>query len=84
MLKFWFMKVAKKLTPLTEIVHRLDLIISLLLDRTEASSTPTMTHKIVKLGELGASPAQVAEILQKPLNYITAAMAMRRKAKHRG
>jgi hypothetical protein len=65
----------------TELIQRLDLVISLLLERTDVKSTATMTDKIAKLRELGVSPATVAKILQKPLNYITASTAMRRKAK---
>jgi len=70
-------------TPLSEVVHRLDLIISLLLDRSEAGSKATMTSRIMKLRELGASPSQIGQILHKPVSYVTAAMAMRRKAAHR-
>ena len=78
------MKAREEQTFSAEVIRRLDLIIALLLDRPEPDSVSTMTDKITKLLELGASPGQVAQILQKPLNYITASMAMRRKAKHRG
>jgi hypothetical protein len=74
----------KTASPVTEIVQRLDLIISLLLDRSMEGSKASMTDKIVKLTELGASPAQVGEILRRPVNYVTAATAMRKKAKNRG
>ena len=67
---------------MTEVVYRLDLIIALLLDRNESGSKATMTSRIIKLSELGASPSEIAQILHKPLGYVTAAMAMRRKAAH--
>jgi len=41
-----------------------------------------MTSRIMKLSELGASPSEIAQILHKPISYVTAAMAMRRKAAH--
>jgi hypothetical protein len=63
-------------------IRRLDIIIALLLERTDSESASSMTHKIAKLRELGASPAEIAQILHKPVNYVTASMAMRRKAKH--
>jgi hypothetical protein len=75
---------ARDESSLTDVIQRLDLIISLLLETKEPGSVSTMTDKIMKLRELGATPAHVAQILQKPLNYVTASMAMRRKAKHRG
>ena len=83
-LRYGAMKAREEQTFSTEVTRRLDLIIALLLDLPEPDSVSTMTDKIAKLLELGASPAQVAQILQKPLNYITASMAMRRKAKHSG
>jgi hypothetical protein len=70
--------------PTADIIRRLDLIIALLLDRPDPQSASNTTDRIVRLGELGASPAQIAQILNKPLNHVTASIAMRRKAKHRG
>jgi hypothetical protein len=74
----------KKESPVAEVVRRLDLIISLLLDRSAEGSKANMTDKIMKLAELGASPAQIGEILGRPVNYVTAATSMRKKGKHRG
>ena len=77
------MSTEENATPWAEVVQRLNLIISLLLERTDFTSAATMADKISKLSELGASPVVVAQILHKPLNYITASTAMRRKAKNR-
>jgi hypothetical protein len=71
----------KQEAPWSEIIQRLDLIVALLLERTDPRSTFTMTDKIAKLSGLGASPSTISKILQKPLNYVTASTSMRRKAK---
>jgi hypothetical protein len=77
------MRAQEQSTPLTEVVQRLDLIIALLLDRSESGSKVTTTSRIMKLCELGASPSQIAQILHKPLSNVTASMAMKRKGAHR-
>lgn len=68
-------------SPMTELIKRLDLIICLLLEQTGDGSEASMTDKIAKLTELGVTATQVAQILHKPVNYVTAAMAMRKKAR---
>jgi hypothetical protein len=73
----------KQTIDLSEVVHRLDLIIALLLDRNGEGSKGTTTSRVMKLSELGVPPSQIAQILHKPLSSVTASMAMKRKARHR-
>jgi hypothetical protein len=71
---------SQQLSDLTEVVSRLNLIVALLLEQSEKGRKATTTSRIMKLSELGASPSEIAQILRKPLSYVTASMAMRRRA----
>jgi len=73
-----------KRSPGDEIIQRLDIIICLLLDRSAKELATNVTDKIAKLEHLGTSPAQIARILRKPANYVTASISMRKKVKTRG
>lgn len=65
-----------------QIVRRLDALILLSLDALAASTT---TSKVQKLLEMGFAPAEVAGMIGKPVNYVTAITAGKRKsAKNKG
>lgn len=64
-----------------DVVRRLDILIALMLDPGPADSGVTMTDKISKLVALGVTPAEIARILGKPINYVTGAIHSRRKTK---
>lgn len=65
----------------SDLLTRLDVLIALLLERSEPDSKVSTSDKIAKLIELGVSPADVARILGKPTNYVTATLAVRRRRK---
>lgn len=66
------------------IIKRLNVLIAILLEQSPAESTLSMTNKIGKLVEVGVSPADIAKILGKPLNYITAVLSQRKSRKKKG
>jgi hypothetical protein len=60
-----------KTDVLEELRTRLDVIILLLLDH-ETGTTLSATRRIRRLLDCGLSKADVARILSKPTNYVTA------------
>lgn len=60
------------------ILRRLDILISLQLDNVPANEAAT-SNKIERLLSAGASAAEAAKIICKPINYVTAVVAMRKK-----
>ena len=66
---------------ISAVVKRLDILIAVSLERTNDGKTTSMTEKILKLRELGLAPSEIAQILRKPVNYVTASIAMRKKRK---
>lgn len=63
------------------VVKRLNVMIALMLDQTKENQGITMAAKIVKLAALGLAPSDIAEIVGKPLNYVTATMSQRNPTK---
>ncbi len=61
-----------------EIIKRLNILIALNLDRGKENGL-SMAGKIAKLNDLGVSTADIARILGKPTNYITAHLSQRKK-----
>ncbi len=57
---------------------RLDVIILLLLENGPAPATST-TRKIEKLLEFGMTKSEVAQVIGKKLNYVTAVMSGKRR-----
>jgi hypothetical protein len=66
----------------SSILRRLDILIALQLDKPGADGVAT-SGKIERLLSAGASPAEAAKIVGKPVNYVTAVLAMRSKRGHR-
>jgi DNA-binding CsgD family transcriptional regulator len=62
-----------------DLLRRLDVLISLLLEAPKADARMNMTQKIVRLKELGLSPAEIAHILDRTVNYVTGALSMRKR-----
>jgi len=62
------------------ILRRLDCLILLELEQGEAPSK-SVTEKVEKLAGFGLTNGEIAEILGKPLNYVT---ATRSQARRRG
>jgi len=65
----------------SSILRRLDILIALQLDNPTPDGVAT-SGKIERLLSAGASPAEAAKIVGKPVNYVTAVMAMRNKRGH--
>lgn len=65
------------------IIHRLNTIISLLLDHLPADSASTTADKIYKLSDLGLRPGEIGRILSKPAKYITATLHRRKTRKRK-
>lgn len=61
-----------------EIVKRLNIVIHLLLEQ-RANSDESTTSKIERLLKLGLSKAEVAAIIGKPINYVTAVTSTKKK-----
>lgn len=61
-----------------EIIKRLNILIAVVLDPSPSGSSTSIADKIRKLSDLGVAPAKIAEILNKPVNYITASLAQRK------
>ena len=64
-----------------EIIKRLDVLVALFLEQSSVKSTLSMTDKIGKLADFGVAPADIARILGKPLNYVTALLSQRKSRK---
>lgn len=58
-----------------EILRRLDVLISLQLDGPAPESPPSIASKVRRLTDLGLAPAEVASIIRKPVNYVTAILS---------
>lgn len=64
-----------------EIIKRLNILIALFLEQSSHGTTLSMTEKICKLNDLGVPQADIARILGKPLNYVTASLSQRKSKK---
>jgi hypothetical protein len=62
----------------SDVIKRFNAIISLLLDLVGNTENISTTAKVQKLIDIGLTPAEVADILGKPTNYITAILATKR------
>lgn len=63
------------------VVKRLNVMIALMLDQMKEDQGTSMAAKIVKLAALGLVPSDIAGIVGKPLNYVTATLAQRNSTK---
>lgn len=60
------------------LIRRMDIIIRLLLEKASEDST-SVTAKIERLLSYGLSKSETANILGKPVNYVTAVTAGKKK-----
>jgi len=60
-----------------EIIKRLNILIAVVLDQSPSGGSTSIADKIRRLTDLGVPPAKIAEILNKPVNYVTASLAQR-------
>jgi len=61
-----------------ELLRRLDVLISLQLESPVADKQPSIASKVHRLINLGLTPREVAAIIGKPINYVTAVLATKR------
>ena len=69
------------------ITMRLNVVVALELNRPAAEKPPTVSSKVWWLLDCGFAPSEVANVIGKPLSYVTAiksARAKRRKRKGKG
>jgi hypothetical protein len=69
---------------LAKIIRRLDILITLGLESVGESDGMCLADKIAFLSELGLAPAEISDIVRKPINYITATISRRKKKKSKG
>jgi hypothetical protein len=62
----------------SDVIKRFNAIISLLLDLVGNTENISTTAKVQKLIDTGLTPAEVADILGKSTNYITAILATKK------
>ena len=69
--------------PEARLMKRLDAIILLLLESSDPSAKISMTAKVLKLMEFGFPQPEVAAIIGRPLNYVTAIASGQKRTKKR-
>jgi hypothetical protein len=61
-------------------LRRMDVLIALQLERPSETDT-SVASKVGALHELGLSPTEIAGIVRKPANYVTATLSNRARRK---
>jgi hypothetical protein len=62
-----------------QILIRLNTLIALQLDRDAANDDTSISSRIQRLEACGLASREIADILNKPLNYVTAATSTRKR-----
>jgi hypothetical protein len=68
---------------LKEVISRLDVLIALQIETLGGPEAARPTTKIQRLSGLGLSPSEVAAIVGKPTNYVTAILSRQKKVRKR-
>jgi len=68
---------------LEHILRRLNILISLELEKPAPGGKVPMAARIQRLYDLGISVSAIAQIINKPANYVTATISQRRKARRK-
>lgn len=63
------------------IINRLNILICLVLEQSSLDAALSTSDKIGKLADLGVSTSDIARILGKRLNYVTATLSQRKSRK---
>ena len=66
-------------TLLKQIIRRLDILIALQIETMGGPEAARPATKIQRLSELGLSASEVASVIGKPINYITATLSRQKK-----
>lgn len=64
-----------------DIINRLNILISLVLEQSSPHAALSTSDKIGKLANLGVPASDIARILGKSLNYVTATLSQRKSRK---
>jgi len=67
-----------------KIINRLNVLITLGLDKVGGPDGMCLADKISRLSELGLAPSEISDIVGKPINYITATLSRRKSKKTKG
>lgn len=62
-----------------QILRRLDILIFLQLETLSGKESVPISSKVLKLSEFGLSASEIANIIGKPTNYVTAIISKKRK-----
>ncbi len=65
---------------LNQILRRLDILISLEFEKPVESKSVSLAGKIKRMAELGLTVSEIASIVGKPGNYITATLSQQKKS----
>lgn len=63
------------------LLRRLNLLIILMLDTSSSEGPQSTTKRIERLTKIGLPPSEIAEIIGKNTNYVTAVLHGKKKAK---
>lgn len=63
---------------LETVIKRLDILILLNLEKTNSISPTSMVDKISRLSNYGMSAAEIAKIIGKQTNYVTAILSQKK------
>lgn len=66
------------------LLKRLDVLIALSLERPPTEKGATMASRVGRLSSYGLSPSEIASIVRKPLNYVTATLSNKGKREKGG
>ena len=64
---------------LKQVIRRLDILIALQIESFGGPEAGRTTTKIERLSNLGLLPSEVAAIIAKPTNYVTATLSKKKK-----
>ncbi len=67
-------------TILNPILRRLDVLILLELEKQVGLKAVPLSGKIKRLKELGLSDSEIASVIGKPANYVTATLSQQKKS----
>lgn len=62
-----------------QILRRLDILIFLQLEALSGKESVPISSKVLKLSEFGLRASEIANIIGKPANYVTAIISKKRK-----
>lgn len=68
---------------LRKVIRRLDIMIALQIEALGGPEAARPAKKIQRLSELGVTASEIASVLGKPINYITATLSRQKKSSRR-